>query len=71
MVEIRQAEDDLPNDVLLGPIRHTRGLLCRRTCPIFMRLLQQPRRMGWTTAQAILHTPRRRRGDFQVADNQK
>jgi hypothetical protein len=38
MVEIRQADDDLPHDVLLGPGGHTRGLLCRKHAQQFIRL---------------------------------
>jgi hypothetical protein len=30
MTEARQAKDDLPDDVLSGPLGHTCGLLCRR-----------------------------------------
>ena len=53
MIEIRQAEDDLPHDVLLGPCGHTRGLLCRRHAQQFMRLPQESTGLGWTSAQAI------------------
>ena len=60
MIEIRQAKDDLPHDVLLGPCGHTRGLLCRRQAHKFTRLpFTRPFRSCATlthqTAQKIGH----------------
>ena len=42
MIEVRQAENEFPGNVLLGPFGHTRGLLCRRHAQHCMRLPQSP-----------------------------
>jgi hypothetical protein len=71
MIEIRQAESDLPGDVLLGLFAHMRGLLCRRHAQHCMGLPQEPKRMGWTGAQAILQRSRLNLGDMRVSRCQR
>ncbi|MCU1320400.1 MAG: hypothetical protein JWM43_49 [Acidobacteriaceae bacterium] len=38
MIEIRQAQDELPGNRLLDPSGHTSGLLCRKHAQHSMRL---------------------------------
>ena len=42
MIEVWQAKDGLPDDMLCGPLGHTGGLLCRRHAQHSMR---QPKRV--------------------------
>lgn len=45
MIEIRQAQDDLPENRLLDPFGHTSGLLSRRHAQHSMRLSSRARTM--------------------------
>ena len=58
MIEVWQAKDGLPNDMLSGPLGHTGGLLCRRHAQNSMR---PPR-----TEVLLLEE---RTGDFACNDN--
>jgi len=58
MIEVWQAKDGLPDDMLSGPLGHTGGLLCRRHAQHSMR---QPKRV-------YVNGLNERTGDFASGD---
>ena len=56
MIEIRQAKNSLPHDMLFGPLGHTGGLLCRKHAQHFMRLPGGSGFNGWMSALAMMRS---------------